>query len=168
MSTKALMEEALERLLKGEGENVPSTAKLSMEKLTIEAGVASGAPYYKAYEEWRKDAAKKMRAYNAGERKDGPVRATTGSELKDMKEARDKQKELKEGYKEDYEAEKARTTNLYRQLGEAEYALYETQVKLAELEQLFETVTGNKPDDYPKQQTEVAMLPRNLQLVSKD
>ncbi|EKD5635403.1 hypothetical protein I7V28_06040 [Lelliottia amnigena] len=161
-----LFEEALARLLRNEGKYVTPGKKLSMARLAKEAAVGSGTLYYKPYSEFRIRAAESISRYNSGTTQ---VRATNTSNhemLESLRNERDNERRLKIQYRKSCRELKAQRQRLCAERGATEHALYQAMLRIAELEQKFEKITGIHPDNYVTgSSSNIAFLPRDLQKV---
>lgn len=159
-----LFEEALARLLRNEGKHVPPGTKLSMARLAKEAAVGSGTLYYKPYSEFRKRAAECISRHNSGA--SGVRAAVSGHHdlLASLRNERDNEKRLKMQYRKSCSELKGRLQRLCAERGTTEHALYQAMLRIAELEQKFEKLTGTHPDNYVTGNlNNIAFLPRDLQ-----
>lgn len=162
----AIFAEALERLIKGEGKHVVTGTKLSMAQLAKESGVGSGTIYYKPYYEFRVRAIELMAEYNSGLNVKHAGVVSNKVELQTLRDDRDKEKRLKEEYRDTCSELRTQVKRLCAERGAVEHALYEATIRIAELEQSFEKITGKHLDEYfSGNNDQVVLLPRNLQLI---
>ncbi|NBZ45951.1 hypothetical protein [Klebsiella quasipneumoniae] len=159
-----LFEEALSRLLRNEGKYITPRTKLSLAKLAKEATVGSGTLYYKPYAEFRKRAAECISRFNSGTNQAKPAKNNHHDVLQSLRNERDNEKRLKIQYRNSCNELKAQLQRLCAERGTTEHALYQAMLRIAELEQKFEKLTGTHPDNYEIGGLEkVSFLPRNLQ-----
>ncbi|MBL0667030.1 hypothetical protein JD488_09955 [Aeromonas jandaei] len=145
----AIFEDALQRLLRGEGKYVLANTKLSMAQLAKESGVGSGTLYYKPYSEFRLRADNLMTQYNSGciETKHTPPQLYV-TELQTLRNDRNNEKRLKEDYKIERDELKSQVKKLCVERVAVEHALFIAKVRIEELENMFIALTGQHPDDY--------------------
>lgn len=159
-----LFEEALARLLRNEGKYVTPGTKLSMARLAKEATVGSGTLYYKPYSEFRKRAAECISRYNSGATQVRSVNTNNHDALESLRNERDNERRLKIQYRKSCSELKAQFHRLCAERGTTEHALYQAMLRIAELEQKFEKLTGTHPDSYVTGSlNNIAFLPRDLQ-----
>lgn len=159
-----LFEEALTRLLRNEGKYIPPGTKLSMAKLAKEATVGSGTLYYKPYAEFRKRAAECISRYNSGTIQVSTTNTHHHEALESLRYERDNEKRLKIKYRISCSELKAQLQRLCAERGTTEHALYQAMLRIVELEQKLEKLTGTPPDNYVMGNLKnIAFLPRDLQ-----
>ena len=159
-----LFEEALTRLLRNEGKYIPPGTKLSMAKLSKEATVGSGTLYYKPYSEFRKRASECISRYNSGATQFSAANTNNHDTLESLRNERNNEKRLKIKYRTSCIELKAQLQHLCAERGTTEHALYQAMLRIAELEQKFEKLTGSPPDNYVMENLKnIVFLPRDLQ-----
>lgn len=162
----AIFTEALERLIKGEGKHVVTGTKLSMAQLAKESGVGSGTIYYKPYNEFRFRAIELMAEYNSRLGINNVDVICSVAEIETLRNDRNNEKRLKIEYKEICNELRIRIKKLCAERGAVEHALYEATLRIEELEVMFESISGKRPDEYFLEGGgRVALLPRNLQFI---
>lgn len=129
-TTLIRLEAALKRLLEGKAERTLNDGRLSLSRINSEAGLSSGAIYY--YDDFV-DKVKKL-IYERKLENSIELISSVKPSIDKMRQQRDKERDLKESYKAQRDSIKAFCDNVLAKNAQLEFALFEAQNKIEQLE----------------------------------
>lgn len=126
--TRIKLEEALNRILKGQPEVIPPTQKLSVKAVEEEAGLGSGSVYY------YKDIVSKIKECSLKQGSTSKEQSLYENKISSLRDRLKKETRLKEKYRSEAEELKDKLANMASQHNQLSLIIQQYQYLIAELE----------------------------------